>query len=229
MLMRGLCIGLIAGALPISVFAQRTAHGTFSASSRSSASNRSSVNGISNRVSGGDLTRFNRRGNPGIFYEGLPLWWDEPYNASTGSMQVFLLPSQPNNPEPARTVAPPQDPLLIELRGDRYVRISSGGSEPARDQKTAALTKNSAQPTTSQAANLPPTVFVYRNGHRDESSDYSIAAGVIYARSEYWTAGAWTKQIPLAELDIAESRKVNQERGVKLVLPEAPNEVVTRP
>jgi hypothetical protein len=74
-----------------------------------------------------------------------------------------------------------------------------------------------------------PTIFVFRDGHREESSDYSIVSGIIYAKSEYWTDGAWTKQIPLSDLNIPESRQVNQERGVKFVLPAAPNEVVTRP
>jgi hypothetical protein len=74
-----------------------------------------------------------------------------------------------------------------------------------------------------------PTIFVFRDGHREESSDYSIYGGVIYARSEFWTAGAWTKQIQLSALNIAESRKVNEERGVRFLLPGAPNEVVTRP
>jgi len=52
---------------------------------------------------------------------------------------------------------------------------------------------------------------------------------VIHARSDLWTDGAWSKQIPLSELNIPESRKANEERGVRFVLPAAPNEVVTRP
>ena len=32
-----------------------------------------------------------------------------------------------------------------------------------------------------------------------------------------------------SELNIPESRKANEERGVRFVLPAAPNEVVTRP
>ncbi len=75
----------------------------------------------------------------------------------------------------------------------------------------------------------PPATFIFRDGHHEESSDYSIISGVIYARGDYWTSGSWSKQIPLSQLDLPATLKANQERGVDFRLPSAPNEVVTRP
>jgi hypothetical protein len=71
--------------------------------------------------------------------------------------------------------------------------------------------------------------LIFRDGHHEESSDYSIISGVIYARGDYWTSGSWSKQIPLSQLDLPATLKANQERGVTFRLPGAPNEVVTRP
>ena len=76
------------------------------------------------------------------------------------------------------------------------------------------------------AAELPPAVLVYRDGHREEVADYAIANGVIYVRANYWQNGYWTKHIPLAALDPAATMQDNQQRGVKFMLPSAPNVVI---
>ncbi len=72
-------------------------------------------------------------------------------------------------------------------------------------------------------------IFVFRDRHREQSNDYSIISGVIYARGDYWTNGYWSKQIPLSQLDLPATFQANQERGIVFRLPSAPNEVVTRP
>lgn len=62
----------------------------------------------------------------------------------------------------------------------------------------------------------------------EEVQKYMIQGGVLYTTSDYWTTGSWTRKIPLAELDIPASLKLNKERGTKFNLPSAPNEVVIR-
>ena len=78
----------------------------------------------------------------------------------------------------------------------------------------------------AQAGELPPAVLVYRDGHREEIADYTIADGVIYVRANYWQNGYWTKHIPLAALDPPATMQANQQRGVKFMLPSAPNVVI---
>jgi hypothetical protein len=73
---------------------------------------------------------------------------------------------------------------------------------------------------------LAPTVLVYRDGRREEVREYSIANGVLYARGDYYADGYWNKKIELAALDLPQTVKANQERGVKFVLPDSPNNVV---
>ena len=76
---------------------------------------------------------------------------------------------------------------------------------------------------------LPPTVLVYRDGHKEEVSDYTITSGTIYSKADYWSSGSWTKKIQIADLDVPATLKLNQERGLKFVLPASPNEVIMRP
>lgn len=181
----------------------------------------------STQLTGFRADRFRRSS---YLYGGFPLWWDAAYDGSSSPTQIYLMQGQPGvqetvNPTPP---APPQDPVLIELRGDRYVRVSS--AEPTGGAGNETVRPGpAANASTIASASTIPTVFVFRDGHREESSDYSIYGGVVYARTEYWTDGSWTKQIPLSALNIAESRKVNYDRGVRFTLPSSPNEVVVRP
>lgn len=75
---------------------------------------------------------------------------------------------------------------------------------------------------------LPPAQIVYRDGHTEEVQKYMIQDGVLYTSSDYWTTGAWTRKIPLVDLDIPASLKLNKERGTKFNLPSGPNEVAIR-
>jgi hypothetical protein len=176
---------------------------------------------------------------PRSVYLGTPLWLDdysEPYEPSSSPIIVLQAPSA----APQRTSAPIEehksaDPLLIEWQGDRYVRRSSaannsraGQPDYVADQKQSADTKSS-DTVASSKSEPPPATFIFRDGHHEESADYSIISGVIYARGDYWTTGYWSKQIPLAQLDLPATLKANQDHGVPFRLPTAPNEVVTRP
>jgi hypothetical protein len=193
------------------------------------------------------------------FWSGLPGSGD-PAKASS---PVIRLPSAADNLAPPGDQAPQQgQPLLIELRGDRYVQISSNGAESdehsgqpdyfremsgragaksGRSQADVGKTNLlSSRPRVSRGPGntknalaagvlpheLAPTVLVYRDGRREEVREYSIADGVLYARGDYYAVGYWNKKIELVALDLPQTMKANQERGVKFVLPDSPNHVV---
>jgi hypothetical protein len=147
--------------------------------------------------------------------------------------------------QPASADASPRKtkpgPLLIEWQGDRYVRF--GGAEETEERGASAhpdyaaptITKAPMKPpmsatqkerTEPPAGEFPPAVLVYRDGHREEIPDYAIADGVIYVRGNYWQNGYWTKRIPLSALDPPATMQANQQRGVKFMLPSAPNVVI---
>ena len=175
-----------------------------------------------------------QRGQQSPFLLGAPYFYGDgfsnPVIVEPPPPQIVVTPA----PLPAEPVKEPlPEALLIELQGDRYVRVDSAqarGTLAATDYaeaKTPAV--RVAATTAAPASPLAPVVLVYRDGHREEIRDYTIADGIIYARGDYWTDGYWSKKIQLAGLDVRATVKASSEHGVRFVLPTSPNEVVTRP
>jgi hypothetical protein len=153
-------------------------------------------------------------------------WWDDGYSG-TGD-QVVVQPPAPVVVQQAAPVpvqeAKPANPLLIELQGDRFVRLTGNDVNPP------AAAASAVQITAAhEHAELLPAVLVFRDGRRQEVSSYSIIGPVLYASGSYWTNGYWTQKILLADLNLPATLQANRERGVSFVLPSAPDQVVTRP
>ena len=154
--------------------------------------------------------------------------------------QVIVVPASAPAPPAAPPV--PLESLLIEWQGDHFVRTtmsSAAGqaapdySEKAFSEKPVARSPFRGQPAVKDSVQPPrellPAVLVFRDGHREEVSDYTIMNGAMYSKADYWTSGSWTKKIQIADLDVPATMRINQERGVKFALPTSPNEVVMRP
>ncbi len=140
----------------------------------------------------------------------------------------------------ARNPRDPQSfqPLMIELQGGRYVRVTNtpidGQALPltyASSPANSTASQSAAAPVTvaPPAQALPPAVLVFRDGHSEEVRDYAIADGILYARGDFYTDGYWNKKIELSSLNIPQTLETNSTRNVKFVLPNSPNEVITRP
>jgi hypothetical protein len=133
-------------------------------------------------------------------------------------------------PQPAAAAAPVQvkaepvpDPVLLELRGNQWVKVESFTSAPAAAPVNVFTQQ---QVAVHQSA---PAVLVYRDGHSEELSSYSIIGPLIYTKDDYWSSGNWTRKIQIADLDLPATLKQNQDRGVKFELPSGPDEVMIRP
>lgn len=185
---------------------------------------------------------YNRSGHPHAFL--YPLAYSDPFYsdylssaahpaASQPPMVILQAPSAPL-PAPDQPSAP-SEPLMIELQGDHYVSVS--GDATSRAQVIDPMLNAAQQPrrmSDSRAqvlptAALPPSVLVFRDGHREEMSDYTIADGVLYTRSDYYTTGAWNRKIALSSLNLPETVKINQARGLRFHFPSAANEVIVGP
>lgn len=172
------------------------------------------------------------------FYLGSPFWPDD-YSPQYAEPPVFVIQTQPEmSPRPASAFEEhsPAAPLMIEWQGDRYVRYTADNNTSTAGQPDYAETASlSPQPRPRVATPAPvpteppPAIFVFRDGHREESSDYSIISGVIYSRGNYWTTGSWSRKIQIADLDVPATLQANRDHGVPFRLPGAPNEVITRP
>jgi hypothetical protein len=182
---------------------------------------------------------------PRTFYLGTPLWYDDYQTRDSAAPSVIVVqaPAQAAaNSQPVFDEPKSAAPLLIEWQGDRYVRRTSGSSTEAKPapldyvapEKANSTARALRSPSSMSSENLAhdepaPATFVFRDGHHEQSSDYTIASGMIYTRGDYWTSGAWSKKIPIAQLDIPATLRANAENRVPFRLPSAPNEVITRP
>jgi hypothetical protein len=132
----------------------------------------------------------------------------------------------------------PAEPLMIELKGDQYVRVKSAAanSEAQPIAQDTHLARDDAPPSTvarastrsPHAPDLPPAILIFRDGHSEQVRDYTIADGVLYAHGDFYTDGYWNKQIALASLDLPQTVQANASRNVQFTLPSSPNEVITR-
>jgi hypothetical protein len=176
------------------------------------------------------------------------------YPVASQPPMIFLQAPPAAAPATERPSAPAQ-PLMIELQGDRYVRVSgpeASGSQmidremidrgmsdremidrdPINRQK--ADRTSDSQPRSERPPTAPPVatasaILIFRDGHREEISDYTIADGVLYTRADYYTTGSWNRKIVLSSLNLPETITSNQSRGANFPLPAFPNEVIVGP
>ena len=186
------------------------------------------------RPSGFQGEHFRHFGNAHAGYYPLGLfdpyyadYLDAGYPVASQPPVIVVQPQAASAPEPP---AAPTPPLMIELQGDRYVQVS--GDEPSRtrmidspSEPQPSLQTNAAARSRIQAT----VVLVFRDGHSQEVSAYTIADGVLYAASDYATTGEWTEAIGLAFLNVPETIATNSSRGLRFQLPTAPNEVIVGP
>ncbi len=143
-----------------------------------------------------------------------------------------------------------REPLVLEWKGDKYVRVSGGqdegedtaddrGDRPAQDDRKPAK-KTSRKPAQRPAepladsqprdrlteAERPATVLVFLDGRRKDVKNYAIVAEYFYDLTD-----RLPRKILLADLDLSATIAANEERGVEFRLPTAssPNQVMTRP
>ena len=70
------------------------------------------------------------------------------------------------------------------------------------------------------------TVLVFIDGLKEEVIKYVIKGNMLYASVDYWSTGSWTRAIPLSQLNVPATIKLNQKRGLRFRLPSGPNEIV---
>ncbi|HKS72793.1 MAG TPA: hypothetical protein VJQ82_06310 [Terriglobales bacterium] len=176
------------------------------------------------------------RGFPGNFYSPYgygffppDLYADDVAAPSQPTQPVIVMQAPPAAAPAAEAPAPAPQPLMIELQGDRYVQVSGSEDSSAQriDQPVARVSaKSTAQQRPQQN---PPVLLVFRDGHSEEISSYTIENGILYSAADYYTAGSWNRKIELSLLNLPATVNSNRSRGVAFMLPTAPNEVVVGP
>jgi hypothetical protein len=170
---------------------------------------------------------------PGYYYSD---YYSEPTPQEEPPTRVVVVEN--SQPKPETPPPPPPESLVLELHGNHWVRItdsgqtvvdSQGGQKgPAKGSslRTVATQQNEAAEAPRE---LPPAVLVFRDGHKEEVTRYTIVGGTIYTNADYWNDGSWTKKVPIAELDVPATLELNRERGANFSLPSSPGVVAIRP
>ncbi len=170
---------------------------------------------------------------PGYYYSDL---YSEPAPPEEPPPRTVVIEkSQPRVETPA---PPPPESLVLELQGNHWVRITDSGQTivnssvaPNGSTKAGSIRSMAAQQYSGMEPThkLPPAVLVFRDGHKEEISRYTIIGGTIYTSSDYWNNGSWTRKVPIAELNVPATLELNRERGANFSLPTSPDVVVIRP
>src|SRR5574337_708017 len=169
-----------------------------------------------------------------------PYYYSDYYSepATTAPQQERVVVVENSQPRPEVPPSPPPQSLMLELHGNHWVRVTDSGQtvaglQPGEKGSEKAANMRMITPQESAAIEppreLPPAVLVFRDGHKEEISRYTIVGGNIYTSSDYWNNGLWTKKVPIAELDVPSTLELNRERGANFSLPSSPHVVVVRP
>ncbi len=135
---------------------------------------------------------------------------------------------------PPAIPAKPAESLVMELRGDHWVRLTSygpmevPGQSGALQSGTAQVKGTVASSAARTTSELPPAVLVFRDGHQEEVAKYTIVGTMISVKTDYWKTGSWTRKIPISELNLVATLQANHERGANFSLPSRPSEVIVR-
>ena len=173
----------------------------------------------------GHVRRIFPRSGYAPFYSGFG------YDSDLGSNSAYepaLDVPPPQLVEPTPTVSPmsppnPADgPVLLELQGDSWVRVTSNGPPQVVGQ--------SYRPEPERASNSPKVavspILVFRDGHKEEIGKYCIIGGAIQISADYWSTGSWTRTVKILDLDVPATLKLNQEQRTNFRLPSGPYEVM---
>jgi hypothetical protein len=116
----------------------------------------------------------------------------------------------PNGPsEPVLHIVVEQPPALPPQAYREHV---TADSNPPRFPQQA---EEPPAPAVADSRPGDPTVLVFRDGRKQEISNYAIMGQVVYVFDEH------NKKIPLADLDVAATVKANDDRGLEFKVPQA--------
>jgi len=123
-------------------------------------------------------------------------WWDSSSSYDYDEERELALANEMNAASLEEQRLREQDDRERERDQDSYARHS----QPREDDRAAAD---------------PVTALVFRDQHVEEVRNYAIAGGTLWVLNDH-QAG---KKIPLAQLDLAATVKMNDDRGVDFQVP----------
>ena len=109
-------------------------------------------------------------------------------------------------------------PTIFDRRGSGQLYPNEYGRKPLADSSpTGSATANSSQADGPPESPQPPTILVFKDGHKLEVTNYAIVGANLFDLSS-----DHRQKIPLADLDVAATQKANEEQGIDFKLPKLP-------
>jgi hypothetical protein len=138
----------------------------------------------------------------GYGYSGYydPFWWDS-----------FYSDDYRFDEQQAREVALANEMNRLNLEEQR-LRYREDALDRQRDEDAYVRRDQPREQASSQPA--PATVLVFRDQHRQEVQNYAISGQTLWVLTDQHA-----KKVPLTDLDLEATRKVNDDRGVEFELP----------
>ena len=127
------------------------------------------------------------------------------YDYVGGSDMYSGPPTAPG--DPVLHIIVEQPPVQPPQVYQNHVTADSGAEHPAQP----AVEPRS--PTVTELRPSDPTVLVFRDGRKQEISNYAIMGQVVYVFDDR------TKKIPLSDVDVTATVKANDERGIEFSVP----------
>jgi hypothetical protein len=127
--------------------------------------------------------------------------YDPGYDASgdAGGPYLYSGPPGPQTPPAEQTLH-----IVVDQAPDRYGEPMAEEGPPAPRQQ---------QQTMPEPKPGEPTILVYRDGHKQQVTNYAIMGQTLYVFDNR------TKKIALAEIDVPATVKANDDQGVEFQLP----------
>jgi len=121
---------------------------------------------------------------------------------------IYSAPYYPVVEQPAPEASNREGDLATEIEQlkDEIARLRA--EETSREEERRAAT-----PPLPVKEN-EPTVLVFRDGHQSEVQNYAIVGQTLWALSEQRA-----RKIPMSDLDVEATKKVNANRSVEIRLP----------
>jgi len=128
--------------------------------------------------------------------------YDPGYDTSGGGGGPYLYSGPPQG-----QAAPSEQTL--------HVVVETAPPKPVYPQDDAAQETPLAPAASTQGDVKPgvPTILIYRDGHKQEVTNYAIMGQTLYVFSDR------TKKIALADLDVPATIKANDEQGIEFQVP----------
>ncbi len=125
---------------------------------------------------------------------------DNSYSAQTYPSYVYVTPSDSSD-----------YPQSYQVQQDEIDRLNN---EVDRLRAQGPAQNPASQPQGKMTEIRGETVLVYRDGHAEEIQNYAIVGKTIWVFNE-----ARARKIPLADLDLAATKRDNEDRGIDFVVP----------